>query len=80
MPHQKLATEPTVRETGSVVPGLPHASQSIQWKELFTIYLACAVWGHNWPSKKLIFNNDNSSNVAIWPAQSSKLKELMDLA
>ena len=28
--------------------------QSIQWKELFTIHLACAVWGHNWPSKKLI--------------------------
>ena len=54
--------------------------QTIQWKELFTIYLACAVWGHNWPSKKLIFKTDNSTNVAIWSAQPSKSKDLMDLS
>ena len=59
----------------------PHMQgQSIQWKELFTIYLACAVWGHNWPSKKLIFKTDNFTNVAIWSAQSPKSKDLMDLA
>ena len=59
----------------------PHLQgQSIQWKELFTIYLSCAVWGHNWPSRKLISNTDNSTNVAIWSAQSSKSKDLMDLA
>ena len=51
--------------------------QPIQWKELFTIYLACAVWVTNWASKKLIFKTDN---VAIWSAQSSKSKYLMDLA
>ena len=38
------------------------------------------MWGHNWPSKKLIFKTDSSTNVAIWSAQSSKSKDLMDLA
>ena len=63
----------------------PHLhGQSIQWKELFTIYFACAVWGHNWPwpGKKLIFKTDNSTDVAVWSAQLSKSKDLhvIDLA
>ena len=55
-------------------------NHSIQWKELFAIYLACAVWGHLWSGKKLIFYTDNSTNVAIWSSQSSKAHDLMDLA
>ena len=55
-------------------------NHSIQWKELFAIYLACALWGHLWPGKKLIFHTDNSTNVAIWSCQSSKAHDLMDLA
>ena len=42
--------------------------QSIQWKEMSTSYLACVVWGHNWPGKKLIFKTDQFTNVAIWSA------------
>ena len=53
---------------------------SIQWKELFAIYLACVVWEHLWSGKKLIFITDNSTNVAIWSSKSLKANDLMDLA
>ena len=49
--YQQSAVAHTVIRIGFVVPAPPPPphlqSQSIQWKELFTIYLACAVWGHH---------------------------------
>ena len=63
---------------GSVVYGL--CNHSIQWKELFAIYITCAVWVHLWSGKRLIFHTENSTDVAIWSSQSSKAHDLMDLA
>ena len=46
--------------------------ESIQWKELFSIYAACKLWGPQWEGKKIIFRTDNETDIAIWSKQSSK--------
>ena len=52
---------------------------SIQWKELFPIYLACYIWGHEWAGKKILFLTDNEAITFIWQRQTSKCKKLMNL-
>ena len=80
MPCQNLVTEPTVRKTGSVVPDLPTCRVSLSnGKNCSQSTLAFAVWVTTGSEKQLIFKTDNSTNVAIWYAQSSKSKDLMDL-
>jgi hypothetical protein len=39
--------------------------QSITWKELFPVYLACSVWGHLWSGKRIILWCDNVSVIHI---------------
>ena len=35
----------------------PQALQqhSVQWKELYAVVMACEVWGHLWPNKRINF-------------------------
>ena len=40
-------------------------SFSIMWKELFPIFLACLVWGHQWKKKRICFHCDNKAVVDI---------------
>ena len=46
--------------------------RSIQWKELYPIALACHLWGHLWPRKKLLFHCDNQAVVDIWASGTSR--------
>ena len=57
----------------------PFKSFSIQWKELFPIYVTCLIWGENFRGKRLIFHCDNQSVVDIWSANSSKCPQIMTL-
>ena len=69
------------KDSGSVVLGVRTCIVSLSNGENCSHFLfAFAVWVHNWPSRKRIFKTDNSTNVAIWSAQSSKSKDLMNLA
>ena len=53
--------------------------QSITWKELFPVYLACSVWGHLWSGKHIILWCDNVSVIHILNSKSSKINKIMDL-
>jgi hypothetical protein len=53
--------------------------QSIAWKELFPVYLACSVWGHLWSGKRIILWCDNVSVIYILNSKSSKIDKIMDL-
>ena len=45
--------------------------RSIQWKELFPIYVATVIWGKQWATKKILFHSDNQTVVDIWQHGSS---------
>ena len=51
--------------------------KSIQWKELFPVYLCCFLWAPSFRGKRLLFHCDNLAIVNIWSAQSSKCPEIM---
>lgn len=53
--------------------------QSIAWKELFPIYLACMVWGPQWSGKRIMLWCDNQSVINILNSKSSKISKIMDL-
>ena len=53
--------------------------QSIAWKELFPVYLACSVWGNLWSGKRIILWCDNLSVTQILNSKSSKVTKIMDL-
>ncbi len=52
---------------------------SIQWKELFPIYLSCFVWAELFHKKRLLFHCDNMSVVDIWNSQISRCPHIMSL-
>lgn len=52
-------------------------AKSIQWKELFPVYLCCLLWASSFRGKRLLFHCDNLAIVNIWSAQSSKCPEIM---
>lgn len=52
---------------------------SIEWQELFPIYLACSIWGPHWAQKRILFLCDNESVVQILNSKSSKIARIMDL-
>ena len=54
-------------------------TNSIQWKELFPIYIAWLLWAPEFRGKRLLFHCDNLAVVNIWSAQSSKCPNLMSL-
>ena len=53
--------------------------QSIAWKELFPVYLACQVWGPLWSDKRIILWCDNVSVTHILNTKSSKVTKIIDL-
>lgn len=57
----------------------PLKSYSIQWKELFPIYVTCSIWGEHFRGKRLIFHCDNQAVVDIWRSNSSKCPQIMTL-
>ena len=52
---------------------------SIQWKELFPIYLACFIWARSLAGKRILFHCDTASIVDIWSTQSSKCPNITNL-
>ncbi len=52
---------------------------SIQWKELFPIYVACVIWQQKFSGKRLLFHCDNEAVVNIWAADTSRSPEIMSL-
>ena len=52
---------------------------SIQWKELFPIYVTCFVWAKEFEQKRLLFHCDNLAVTNIWNSGSSKCPEIMSL-
>ena len=52
---------------------------SIEWQELFPIYLACILWGPRWSSKRIRMWCDNKSVVASINSKHSKSPRVMDL-
>ena len=52
---------------------------SIQWKELFPIFVAATIWGHQWSTKKILFHSDNQTVVDILQNGSVKCPYLAHL-
>ena len=52
---------------------------SIAYKELFPIVLACVLWGEGWRKKRVQFECDNESVVAILRNGTSKNEQIMNL-
>ena len=57
------------------------ASNSIPWKELFTIYAAFFVWGPTWRGKKVLLHTDNEAATFLWERirKSTKCSHLMQV-
>ena len=53
--------------------------RSIQWKELFPIYLACFIWATEFSNKRLLFHCDNLAVTNIWNSGTSKCPKIMSL-
>ena len=52
---------------------------SIQWKELFPIFITCLLWSDDFKGKRLLFHCDNLAIVNIWSSQTSRCPNLMSL-
>jgi len=52
---------------------------SIEWQELFPIYLACVIWGPTWSGKRIQMWCDNQSVIAIINSKHFKSPRVMDL-
>ena len=57
----------------------PATGISIQWQELYPIYLACMLWAPLWANRRICFHCDNQATVAILSAKSSKIPRIMNL-
>ena len=51
--------------------------KSIQWKELFPIYVACLIWAPNFCNKRLEFHCDNQAVISVWASHTYKSPEVM---
>ena len=54
-------------------------NHSIQYKELFPIYLACYLWASEFTEKRLLFHCDNLAVTNIWNSGTSKCPKIMSL-
>ena len=57
----------------------PVTGISIDWQELFAIYIACFLWGPHWSGKRICFWCDNLPVVTIINSKRSKSSRIMDL-
>ena len=53
--------------------------RSIQWKELYPIFLSCLIWGNHFSGKRLLFHCDNKTVVDIWQSGTSHCPYIMSL-
>ena len=58
---------------------LAQVPMGITYKELFPIAIACALWGSQWHQKRVQFQCDNASVVAILQSGTSKDPNIMHL-
>ena len=56
-----------------------YETYSIQWKELFPIYVTCVIWQRQFSGKRLLFHCDNKAVVNIWSADSTRSPVIMSL-
>ncbi len=54
-------------------------SKSIQWKELFPIWVTCFIWAKSFHKKGLLCHCDNEAVVKIWSTGSCKSAEISSL-
>ena len=52
---------------------------SIQWKELLPIYLACIIWAPLFDRKRLEFHCENQAVVNVWGSNTTKSNEIMPI-
>ncbi|XP_020615930.1 uncharacterized protein LOC110053948 [Orbicella faveolata] len=52
---------------------------SIEWQELFSINLACVLWGPTWLGKRILMWCDSQSVIAIINSKHSESLQVMDL-
>ena len=52
---------------------------SIDWQELFAVYIACYLWGPSWSGKHICMRCDNLLVVSIISSKHSKSPGIMDL-
>ena len=57
----------------------PTMGISIDWQELFAIYIACYLWGPSWSGKHICMWCDNLPVVSIINSKRSKSPRIMDL-
>lgn len=62
---------------GTWLPTL--ANKSIEWKELYTIGVACTTWGDSWAGKRVLFHCDNQAVTSVWDSGLSCSADLMKL-
>lgn len=56
-----------------------HATRSINWREMYALVKAAAVWGKDLANKKVLFHSDNMTVVSVLQSGTSKNGELMKL-
>ena len=39
----------------------PHLTLSIEWKEMYPIFVACSIWGDSWHGSRVLFHCDNET-------------------
>ena len=57
----------------------PATGISIDWQELFAIYIACYLWGPSWSGKRICMWCDNLPVVTIINSKRSRSPRIMDL-
>ena len=57
----------------------PATGISIDWQEMFAIYIACFLWGPYWSGERICFWCDNLPAVVIINSKRSKSPRIMDL-
>ena len=62
-----------------MTPNPPATGISIQWQELYPIYLACMLWAPLWANRSICFHCATQATLAILSAKSSKIPRIMNL-
>ena len=55
------------------------AQNTIEWKELYAVVMACETWGAHWSRKRILFHCDNQAIVSVWESGLSRSTSLMHL-
>ena len=86
-PEMELYTDASSAGYGAYLAGrwfnaarlLQQTHQTIAWKELYAVLVACSTWGHHWARRRVLFHCHNVAVIAIWDRGSCKCPHLMSL-